>query len=1008
MRRRLKLTVSSLLIAILIIPLGQGLQVVEAEEQVETNTIFHETFAEGLGIVLQAGNAQLEAVSDVTFTGNDDGKAVHISGRTNNWDGMDIKFNDIGMKKGKTYTFTMNGYVDESERIPEGGQAWVQIPSGDYPLLASADIIAGQAFTMTAQYTVDTGEDTSLRIQSNDEAKTVPFYIGEILITEQISVEDKEEPEEQRPAPEPFTPITFEDQTLAGFAGRGDTETLTITDEENHSDGGNYALKVENRTKEWNGPTLRVESYIDKGKEYNISAWIKLISPESAQLQLSTQVGSEDHGASYNNLQGKTISREDGWVQLEGTYRYSSVGDEYVTIYIESTNNSTAAFYIDDIRFELTESDPVDIDEDLTAIRDVYQNYFYIGNAVSATDLEGSRLELLKGHHNLVTAENAMKPSYAYNEQREFDFTAEDALVDKALAEGLKVHGHVLVWHQQSPEWLYVDENGAPLSREEALENLRIHVKTVVEHFGPNVISWDVVNEAMNDNPTNPSDWEASLRQSGWYKAIGPDYIEQAFRIAKEVINEKGWEIKLYYNDYNDDNQNKAEAIYQMVKEINENYAAEHNGDILIDGIGMQGHYNLNTNPENVRRSLEKFISLGVEVGVTELDITAGADNELTEEQANAQGYLYAQLFQIYKEHADHISRVTFWGLNDATSWRAAQSPLLFDRNMQAKPAYYAVIDPDKFMKEHGTSEREVNHETALFGTPVIDGTIDEVWNKASALPIQRYQTAWHGANGIAKALWDEENLYVLFQVSDSSLDKSSPEAYEQDSVEVFLDENNAKTSFYEKDDGQYRVNFENETTFNPESIEDGFASATHVSGNGYIVEMKIPFKTVTPENNMQIGFDVQINDAQAGSRQSIATWNDTTGVGYQDPSVFGILTLEGLAETPDDKDPETPGGTDLEGTPGDQDPDEIPDGKEPNETPDDKESGQSPSGKEQGKTQDENIQKGTPKSSGPTATKDGSQLPNTATNIFNWLILGLVMLLGGCSAFFIIKRRNV
>ncbi len=428
-----------------------------------------------------------------------------------------------------------------------------------------------------------------------------------------------------------------------------------------------------------------------------------MISPESAQLQLSTQVGSEGHGASYNNLQGKTISREDGWVQLEGTYRYSSVGDEYVTIYIESTNNSTAAFYIDDIRFELMESDPVDIDEDLTAIRDVYQNYFYIGNAVSTTDLEGSRLELLKGHHNLVTAENAMKPSYAYNEQREFDFTAEDALVDKALAEGLKVHGHVLVWHQQSPEWLYVDENGAPLSRKEALENLRIHVKTVVEHFGPNVISWDVVNEAMNDNPTNPSDWEASLRQSGWYKAIGSDYIEQAFRIAKEVINEKDWEIKLYYNDYNDDNQNKAEAIYQMVKEINENYAAEHNGDILIDGIGMQGHYNLNTNPENVRRSLEKFISLGVEVGVTELDITAGADNELTKEQANAQGYLYAQLFQIYKEYAeyaDHISRVTFWGLNDATSWRAAQSPLLFDRNMQAKPAYYAVIDPDKFMRQ--------------------------------------------------------------------------------------------------------------------------------------------------------------------------------------------------------------------------------------------------------------------------------------------------------------------
>ncbi|PTM59165.1 GH35 family endo-1,4-beta-xylanase [Desmospora activa DSM 45169] len=352
-----------------------------------------------------------------------------------------------------------------------------------------------------------------------------------------------------------------------------------------------------------------------------------------------------------------------------------------------------------------TGSDPSEIEKDLIPIKDVYEDYFLVGNAVSATDLEGNRRELLTMHHNLATAENAMKPAYSYNDEREFDFTEEDELVEKVLEEGLKMHGHVLVWHQQSAEWLYTDENGEPLSREEALENLRTHVKTVVDHFGTSVVSWDVVNEAIIDNPPNPMDWKASLRQSGWYQAIGPDYIEQAFLAAKEVLDEKGWDIKLYYNDYNDDNQPKAEAIYQMVKEINENYAAENDGELLIDGIGMQGHYNLNTNPENVRRSLEKFISLGVEVGVTELDITAGSEGVLTEEEAVAQGYLYAQLFQLYKEHAEHISRVTFWGLNDATSWRADQSPLLFDRDMQAKPAYYAVIDPEKFIDEHEISD---------------------------------------------------------------------------------------------------------------------------------------------------------------------------------------------------------------------------------------------------------------------------------------------------------------
>jgi endo-1,4-beta-xylanase len=328
------------------------------------------------------------------------------------------------------------------------------------------------------------------------------------------------------------------------------------------------------------------------------------------------------------------------------------------------------------------------------------------------------------------------------------------------------------------------------------------------------------------------------------------------------------------------------------VKDINEKYAKEHNGDLLIDGIGMQAHYNKNTNPENVKLSLEKFITLGVEVSVTELDITAGTNNVLTEQEATAQGYLYAQLFKIYKEHAEHISRVTFWGLNDATSWRTAQSPLLFDKDLQAKPAYYAVIDPDKFTAENQPEVREANQGIAVSGTPVIDGTVDSIWSKATELPINRFQMAWQGANGVSKVLWDNENLYVLIQVSDSQLDKSSPNPWEQDSIEVFVDENNAKTSSFEDGDGQYRVNFDNETSFNPVKVGEGFESATKASGNGYTVEVKIPFKTITPENNTKIGFDVQINDGKDGARQSAATWNDLTGLGYQDTSVFGVLTL--------------------------------------------------------------------------------------------------------------------
>ena len=487
-----------------------------------------------------------------------------------------------------------------------------------------------------------------------------------------------------------------------------------------------------------------------------------------------------------------------------------------------------------------------------------------------------------------------MKPVYLQTTKGNFNFAAADQIVDKATAEGLKVHGHTLLWHQQSPKWMNQKDDDSYLGREEALENMRTHIKTVMEHFGDKVISWDVLNEAMNDNPTKPSDWRASLRKSPWYSAIGDDYVEQAFLAAREVLDEHpDWDIKLYYNDYNDDNQNKATAIYNMVKELNEKYAKKNPGKLLIDGVGMQGHYSINTNPANVEMSLERFISLGVEVSITELDMMTGDNFELSEKQANAQGALYAELFKIFKKHSANIARVTVWGMDDGTSWRAAQNPTLFDKDLQAKPAYYGVIDPDKFMKENAVDTADANKSTAKSGTPKIDGKIDAAWKNAPELQINRYQMAWQGATGTAKVLWDSKNLYVLFQVSDAQLDKASANAWEQDSVEAFVDENNAKSSFYQEDDSQFRVNYENTATFNPEGIEKGFKSAVTVSGTNYTVEMQIPFRTITPKAGMQIGFDVQINDGKDGARQSVATWNDLTGNGYQDPSVLGIITLE-------------------------------------------------------------------------------------------------------------------
>jgi len=842
--------------------------------QTTTTMVYHETFASGQGLAAQSGGASLTVVTDKVFAGNADGTALYVSNRKNNYDAADFKYSDLGLENGKTYTVTASVYVDTGVTVPTGAQAYLQTIDS-YGLLANVNYEAGKAITLTKEFTVDTSKDKNLRIQSNELGKEVPFYIGDVLITKkaEANVIYHETFASGKGIAKQSGGASLTVVTDKVFAGNADGAALYVSDRKNDYDAADFdysALGLKN------GQTYSVTAsvYVDAG----------VAVPTGAQAYLQT-IDSYGLLANVNYEAGKAIT-------LTKEFTVDTSKDTKLRVQSNGIGKEVP-FYIGDVFITAK----IGVQKNLTPIKTAYQNDFLIGNAVSSADLDGSRLDLLKLHHNVATAENAMKPDALYDSNKQFKPGAADAIVNKVLAEGLQMHGHVLVWHQQSPVWLsskIIDENTTtPLSRDEALANLRTHIKTVMEHFGNKVISWDVVNEAMNDNPSNPADWKAALRQSPWKTAIGSDYVEQSYLAARAVLDEHpDWDIKLYYNDYNEDNQNKAQAIYSMVKEINDRYALAHPGKLLIDGVGMQAHYNINTNPDNVKLSLEKFISLGVEVSITELDITAGTNSQLSEKQSNAQGYLYAQLFDLYKANASHIKRVTFWGLNDTSSWRSTNSPLLFDKDLQAKPAYYGVIDSQKFMAEHKPETSNANQANAMFGTPTIDGTIDDVWSGAPSIPVNRYQMAWQGAHGEAKALWDNENLYVLFQVSDMQLDKTSPNAYEQDSVEIFLDENNEKTSSYQSDDGQYRINFDNETSFNPPSIATGFVSATKVSGTNYTVEVKIPLKSITPASGTKLGFDVQINDGKDGDRQSVAAWNDTTGNGYQDTSVYGVLTL--------------------------------------------------------------------------------------------------------------------
>jgi len=336
---------------------------------------------------------------------------------------------------------------------------------------------------------------------------------------------------------------------------------------------------------------------------------------------------------------------------------------------------------------------------------DLYANDFLMGNIISTGDLTNTtRFGYLKRHFNTVTAENQMKPNdIAPSSQPtgdavwNFRFTNADRIVEAAHAEGMSVVGHTLIWHSQTPGWLTTGDAATVEA------NLNKYVTEVVTHFKDKLISWDVVNEAIKDNPTvsEAANWESCLRPisgNGWLK-IGSSYIEKAFLAARAADPD----VKLYYNDYNlNSSSNKYLAVYNMVNDINTRHSNV-GGRPLIDGIGMQSHHHTATNPQTIQTSIEKFRPLEVEIAISELDIMAagnipeGNNVPWNEAAAQKQAALYAAMFTVFKNNADIIKRVTFWGIDDRTSWRSVNYPTLLDKDYGLKPAFHAVMNPGSY-----------------------------------------------------------------------------------------------------------------------------------------------------------------------------------------------------------------------------------------------------------------------------------------------------------------------
>jgi len=343
------------------------------------------------------------------------------------------------------------------------------------------------------------------------------------------------------------------------------------------------------------------------------------------------------------------------------------------------------------------------------ALKNVFEGSFLIGAALNPSQFyerDEGEVDIIETHFNTITPENVMKWERIHPEPNTYDFEAADRYVAFGENRDMFIVGHTLVWHNQTPDWVFEDDEGNPVSRDTLLQRMRDHIHTVVGRYKGRVDGWDVVNEALNEDGT--------LRETPWLETIGEDYLAKAFQYAHEADPE----AELYYNDYSLERSPKREGAVKLV----ENLQAQ---DVPITGIGTQAHHRLASDAPSAEAqatTIEAFADLGIDVMVTELDIAVlprpqehwGADirksaelqdelnpypEALPDSVQQALARRYAELFAVFLDHRDALTRVTFWGVTDEDSWlnnwpiRGRTSyPLLFDRENEPKPAFEAVV----------------------------------------------------------------------------------------------------------------------------------------------------------------------------------------------------------------------------------------------------------------------------------------------------------------------------
>jgi len=575
--------------------------------------------------------------------------------------------------------------------------------TGSFTNVATSGALSSTAWTKvqgTFSFSNLPGPPTSLILYFQSSRATDSFYISDVVIGE-LS------PPPPNPSQQDNSGITttFADGGLDGWTSRSGSSTLTnVAPPVLDPNGDARALLTTGRTANFDGPQISVNNKMYVGSVYNIGAYVMLVPTDGSShvinMSLQTTLDGTTSFPSITAYPGVTVPADGNWHQISVTnFTMPTAYDPgAASLYFQtvpSTGNDLVSFYISD--FQLTYVPPPMIQTNIPSIFKTYADFFPIGTAVDTTDLSGPHAQLLTMHYDSMTPGNDLKWSSVEPSLGTYDYTNGDAEVGEATCANMRVRGQNLVWStgEQIPAYAFGDGTNSAANQATVTANIQEHIQSEVQHFGSKVYAWDVVNEPLD--PTQPD----CLEHGPFYNVLGASYIDIAFKAAKQYAPAG---TKLFLNDFSTTVPARLACLVTVVQGLLDR-------GVPIDAVGHEMHNDINfPTPESMATAIdtvhEQFPQLDQQVTELDMSIYNGGDDtsnfglNVPPSLIAEQGWLYKDYFDVLRQLKGKISAVTMWGMADDDTWLDSfpidrtDYPLPFDMQLQAKPAYWGIVDP--------------------------------------------------------------------------------------------------------------------------------------------------------------------------------------------------------------------------------------------------------------------------------------------------------------------------